>query len=45
MNVYTTMQSPVGELLLVGGMRGYAGGVQRKQQLLVHEGALLGASW
>jgi methylated-DNA-[protein]-cysteine S-methyltransferase len=28
-----------------GGMRGYAGGVQRKQQLLVHEGALLGASW
>jgi len=28
-----------------GGMRGYAGGVQRKQQLLVHEGALLGVSW
>jgi O-6-methylguanine DNA methyltransferase len=28
-----------------GGMRGYAGGTQRKQQLLVHEGALLGASW
>ena len=28
-----------------GGMRGYAGGVERKQQLLVHEGALLGASW
>jgi methylated-DNA-[protein]-cysteine S-methyltransferase len=28
-----------------GGMRGYAGGVGRKQQLLVHEGALLGASW
>ncbi|HEY3870617.1 MAG TPA: methylated-DNA--[protein]-cysteine S-methyltransferase [Actinocrinis sp.] len=23
-----------------GGMRGYAGGVERKQQLLVHEGAL-----
>jgi methylated-DNA-[protein]-cysteine S-methyltransferase len=28
-----------------GSMRGYAGGVERKQQLLVHEGALLGASW
>ena len=28
-----------------GGMRGYAGGVERKQQLLVHEGALLGVSW
>jgi methylated-DNA-[protein]-cysteine S-methyltransferase len=28
-----------------GGMRGYAGGVDRKQQLLVHEGALLGVSW
>jgi methylated-DNA-[protein]-cysteine S-methyltransferase len=28
-----------------GSMRGYAGGVQRKQQLLAHEGALLGASW
>ena len=28
-----------------GGMRGYAGGVERKQQLLAHEGALLGASW
>jgi methylated-DNA-[protein]-cysteine S-methyltransferase len=28
-----------------GRLRGYAGGVQRKQQLLVHEGALLGASW
>jgi len=28
-----------------GGMRGYAGGVGRKQQLLAHEGALLGASW
>src|SRR6266567_4405104 len=28
-----------------GGMRGYAGGVQRKQQLLVHEGALLGVAW
>ena len=28
-----------------GGMRGYAGGVERKQQLLVHEGALLGAAW
>ena len=28
-----------------GGMRGYAGGVERKQRLLVHEGALLGASW
>ena len=27
-----------------GGMRGYAGGVERKQQLLVHEGALLGNS-
>src|SRR5258708_33412661 len=25
-----------------GGMRGYAGGVERKQQLLAHEGALLG---
>lgn len=25
-----------------GSMRGYAGGVERKQQLLVHEGALLG---
>jgi methylated-DNA-[protein]-cysteine S-methyltransferase len=24
-----------------GTMRGYAGGVERKQQLLVHEGALL----
>ena len=28
-----------------GGMRGYAGGVERKQQLLAHEGALLGAAW
>jgi methylated-DNA-[protein]-cysteine S-methyltransferase len=28
-----------------GGMRGYAGGVERKQQLLAHEGALLGVSW
>ena len=28
-----------------GRLRGYAGGVERKQQLLVHEGALLGASW
>src|SRR5580704_15038264 len=28
-----------------GGMRGYAGGVQRKQQLLAHEGALLGVPW
>jgi len=28
-----------------GTMRGYAGGVERKQQLLVHEGALLGTSW
>jgi methylated-DNA-[protein]-cysteine S-methyltransferase len=28
-----------------GGMRGYAGGVERKQQLLVHEGALLGVPW
>ena len=28
-----------------GTMRGYAGGAERKQQLLVHEGALLGASW
>jgi len=28
-----------------GGMRGYTGGVERKQQLLAHEGALLGASW
>jgi len=28
-----------------GTMRGYAGGVQRKQQLLVHEGALLGTAW
>ena len=28
-----------------GGMRGYAGGVERKQQLLVHEGALLGVAW
>jgi methylated-DNA-[protein]-cysteine S-methyltransferase len=28
-----------------GGMRGYAGGVERKQRLLAHEGALLGASW
>jgi methylated-DNA-[protein]-cysteine S-methyltransferase len=28
-----------------GTMRGYAGGVERKQQLLAHEGALLGASW
>jgi methylated-DNA-[protein]-cysteine S-methyltransferase len=28
-----------------GGMRGYAGGVERKQQLLAHEGVLLGASW
>ena len=28
-----------------GGMRGYAGGVGRKQQLLVHEGALLGVPW
>ena len=28
-----------------GAMRGYAGGVERKQQLLVHEGALLGTSW
>jgi len=76
MNVYATMESPVGELLLVGrpspdgvtltsvtmaGQR-YApavrdgwrpdpaafaevSGVERKQQLLVHEGALLGASW
>ena len=105
MNIYTTMPSPVGELLLVGrerdggvaletidygttitygqlaaqlgvprdriqalgaaiganplavirpchrvigsdgGMRGYAGGVERKQQLLAHEGALLGVAW
>ena len=28
-----------------GTMRGYAGGVERKQQLLAHEGALLGAPW
>jgi methylated-DNA-[protein]-cysteine S-methyltransferase len=28
-----------------GAMRGYAGGVERKQQLLAHEGALLGAPW
>jgi methylated-DNA-[protein]-cysteine S-methyltransferase len=28
-----------------GSMRGYAGGVERKQQLLAHEGALLGTSW
>ena len=28
-----------------GGMRGYAGGVARKQRLLAHEGALLGVSW
>ncbi len=28
-----------------GTMRGYAGGVERKQQLLAHEGALLGTSW
>ena len=28
-----------------GGMRGYAGGVERKQQLLAHEGALLGVPW
>lgn len=27
-----------------GTMKGYAGGVRRKQQLLVHEGALLGSS-
>jgi methylated-DNA-[protein]-cysteine S-methyltransferase len=26
-----------------GSMRGYAGGVERKVQLLAHEGALLGA--
>ena len=53
MNVYTTMQSPVGELLLVGRRSNGSvtltsvtmAGVQRKQQLLVHEGALLGASW
>ena len=64
MTIYTTTESPVGELLLVGRpspggvtltsvtMAGQryapdvrAGGVERKQQLLVHEGALLGASW
>jgi len=28
-----------------GGIRGYAGGVERKQQLLAHEGALLGVPW
>ena len=28
-----------------GSMRGYAGGVERKQQLLAHEGALLGVPW
>lgn len=28
-----------------GTMRGYAGGVERKQRLLAHEGALLGTSW
>jgi len=28
-----------------GTMRGYAGGVVRKQRLLAHEGALLGTSW
>ncbi len=28
-----------------GRLRGYAGGVERKQQLLAHEGALLGTSW
>ena len=28
-----------------GSMRGYAGGVERKQQLLAHEGVLLGTSW
>jgi methylated-DNA-[protein]-cysteine S-methyltransferase len=28
-----------------GTMRGYAGGAERKQQLLAHEGVLLGASW
>ena len=64
MTIYTTMESPVGELLLVGqeADRGVAlssvtmagqryapdvraGGVERKQQLLVHEGALLGVAW
>jgi methylated-DNA-[protein]-cysteine S-methyltransferase len=28
-----------------GTMRGYAGGVERKQQLLAHEGVLLGSLW
>ena len=28
-----------------GRLRGYAGGVERKQQLLAHEGALLGVPW
>jgi methylated-DNA-[protein]-cysteine S-methyltransferase len=72
MNVYTTMESPVGELLLVGhpspdgvtltsltmaGQRSAPAvrdGWRRdpaafaaviRQLLLVHEGALLGASW
>jgi hypothetical protein len=50
MTSYMMTKSPVGELLLVGEettdgadgtMRGYAGGVERKQWLLVHEGILL----
>ena len=52
MTSYTTMPSPLAVIRPChrvigsdGGMRGYAGGVERKQRLLAHEGALLGASW
>jgi hypothetical protein len=43
MNVYTTMESPVGELLLIGHPS--PGSVTLTSQLLVHEGALLGVAW
>ncbi|MGH3416267.1 MAG: hypothetical protein ACRDSS_07360 [Actinocrinis sp.] len=46
MTVYTRIGSPVGELIgygettTDGSMRGCAGGVERKVQLLAHEGAI-----
>jgi hypothetical protein len=52
MTIYTMLDSPFGELRLVGevsatarggvagALTGYAGGIHRKHELLTHEGAL-----